>query len=79
MEVELSEMWWTVLGSAAAALGAAILLANSPWGSVSQQPYELSLLEKASLKRLDGSEAVVEGRELWHEKGAVIMVVRRPG
>ena len=32
MEVELSEMWWTVLGSAAAALGAAILLANSPWG-----------------------------------------------
>ena len=47
--------------------------------SVSQQPYELSLLEKASLKRLDGSEAVVEGRELWQEKGAVIMVVRRPG
>ena len=47
--------------------------------SVSQQPYELSLLEKASLKRLDGSGAVVEGRELWHEKGAVIMVVRRPG
>ena len=47
--------------------------------SVSQQPYELSLLEKASLKRLDDSGAVVEGRELWYEKGAVIMVVRRPG
>lgn len=44
-----------------------------------QLPYDLSLLEKAVLLRLDGSGGKVRGRELWQRHGAVIMVVRRPG
>ena len=42
-------------------------------------PYDLSLLEKAVLTKLDGSGETVRGKELWQSHGAVIMVVRRPG
>ena len=49
------------------------------WCRPKQLPYDLSLLEKTVLVRLDGTGGKVRGRELWHGRGAVIMVVRRPG
>ena len=70
---------WTLVGTAAAALGAAILIANSPWALPRRPPYQLKLLENAVLRYLDGSNRVVSGRDLWKEKGAVIMAVRRVG
>lgn len=36
-------------------------------------------LAGAPLKRLDESEALLSGADLWRENGAVIMAVRRPG
>ena len=67
------------MGTAAAALGAAILIANSPWAVPKRPPYQLKLLENAVLTYLDGSQRVVKGKDLWKEKGAVIMAVRRVG
>jgi len=71
--------WRTVVGTAAAALGAAILVANSPWMIPKRRPYNLTVLGNAMLKRLDGTPGVVAGKDLWHQHGAVVMVVRRPG
>ena len=42
-------------------------------------PFPLPELGNAVLMTLDGSGRKVEGRELWRERGAVIMMVRRPG
>lgn len=72
-------MWLTVLGTAATALGAAVLVANSSWLLPTPEPYDLSKLEACKLKKLDGSGEVVRGIDLWKENGAVIVVVRRPG
>ncbi len=47
--------------------------------SPSRKPYDLSKLGFTELVRLDDSKSVVKASELWREKGAVIMVVRRPG
>ena len=52
-----------------------VCLSSSP----QRAPYDLSKLEAAPLKRLDGSEQVVKAGELWKERGAVVMAVRRPG
>ena len=70
---------WMLVGTAAAALGAAILIANSPWAVPKRPPYQLKLLENAVLTYLDGSNRVVTGKDLWRKKGAVIMAVRRVG
>lgn len=72
-------MWLTVLGTAATALGAAVLVANTSLMLPQQSPYDLSKLAVAKLKRLDGSGEVLKGGDLWAKTGAVVMVVRRPG
>jgi hypothetical protein len=71
--------WRSVLGTAAAALGTAILVANSPWAVPKRVPFSYSTLRSAVLTALDGSGREVVGEDLWRERGAVIMVVRRPG
>ncbi|CAI8037308.1 Peroxiredoxin-like 2A [Geodia barretti] len=71
--------WQSVLGTAAAALGAAILVANSPLAVPKREPFSLAGLRGAVLTALDGSGREVKAEELWRERGAVIMVVRRPG
>lgn len=76
---DMPGFWLSVLGTAAATLGAAIAYANSPWMLSNRASYDLDKLAAASLKRLDGSEQVVKAGELWRERGAVIMAVRRPG
>ncbi len=67
------------LATAASALGAALLFANSPLFMPKRQPFVLKRLEQALLKRLDGSNQIVRAGDLWKDNGAVIMAVRRPG
>lgn len=67
------------LGSAAAAIGAAFLLANTSWGVPKRRPFTLARLEGAVLRRLDGTNREVKASELWRENGAVILAVRRVG
>lgn len=67
------------MGTAAAALGAAVLFVNSPWVLPKRPPYQLKLLEDAALTYMNGSNRLVKGKDLWKERGAVIMAVRRVG
>ncbi len=67
------------LATTAATIGAAVLFANSSLILPKRTPFILQRLEKAVLKKLDGSGTLVEARNLWKDNGAVIMVVRRPG
>lgn len=67
------------LYGAAAAIGAAILFANSPLALPKRTPFKLSRLKTASLTYMDGSSRTVAAQDLWRERGAVIMVVRRAG
>ena len=67
------------LATAAATLGAAVLYVNSPLMLPRRTPFVLKRLERAVLKKLDGSGTLVEAKNLWKDNGAVIMVVRRPG
>lgn len=68
-----------VLKTAAVTIGAAIVLANSPWYSPRQHPYDFSKLQFAVLKKLDNTGQLIKAAELWREHGAVINVVRRVG
>ena len=81
--VVLFAMVWTwskvIFTTAAATVGAAILIANSPFAVPKRSPFNLKQLEQGFLKYLDGSGRMVHGKDLWNNNGAVIMVVRRPG
>ena len=68
-----------ILTTAVGALTAAVLAANMRWFSGSNPRYDFELLKKARLLRLDGSNEQISGQDLWKDKGAVIMAVRRPG
>ena len=68
-----------LLTTAVGALTTAVLVANIPWFSSHTPRFDLEELGKAKLVRLDGNNKQVNARELWHEKGAVIMIVRRTG
>ena len=68
-----------ILTTAVGALTTAVIVANMPWFSGRTPKFDLEKLSKAKLLKLDGSNKQVNGRELWQEKGAVIMIVRRPG
>ena len=59
--------------------GAAVLLANSPLVVPRLPPFNYKSLSEASLMYLDGSRRMVTARELWRERGAVIVAVRRSG
>jgi hypothetical protein len=81
--VEEMAIFWTwpkiFFGAAATALGAAIIIANSPLILPKRVPYKLKLLEDAHLMYLDGTNRAVRGKDLWNKTGAVVMVVRRAG
>ena len=68
-----------VLTTAVGALTTAVIVANMPWFSGRSPKFDLTELRKARLVKLDGSSKEVSGRELWEARGAVIMIVRRPG
>ena len=68
-----------VLTSAVGALTTAVIIANMPWFSGRYPKFDLAELRKAKLIKLDGSSKEIRGRDLWQERGAVIMIVRRPG
>ena len=68
-----------ILTTAVGALTTAVIVANMPWFSGRTPKFDLEKLSKAKLLKLDGSNKQVNGRELWQQKGAVIMIVRRPG
>lgn len=72
-------LWAWSLGAAAAAIGAVILVANSPLLLLKRPPFNLRQLEQAWLKYMDGSDRIIRAKDLWSDRGAVIMVVRRPG
>lgn len=76
-------VWWTwgkiCLATAAAAVGAAVVISNTSLVVPKRSPFVLQQLEQAVLKRLDGTGRTVKAKELWKDNGAVIMVVRRPG
>ena len=67
------------LYGAAAAIGATILFANSPLALPKRVPFKLSQLETAALTYMDGSSRSIAARELWKDRGAVLLVVRRAG
>lgn len=68
-----------ILSTAVGALTTAVIVANMPWFSGRSPRFNVEELMKAKLIKLDGSNRQIHGRELWQEKGAVIMVVRRAG
>ena len=75
-----------IAGSAAVAMGAAVLLANSPWLTPQPPPYDLKKIGEARLEKLPQNTAsrssgasVVKAESLWQERGAVVLVVRRAG
>ena len=72
-------LWTWSLGAAAAAIGAVILVANSPFILLRRPSFKLHQLEQAWLKYMDGSNRIIPAKDLWSDRGAVIMVVRRPG
>ena len=47
--------------------------------SPNREPFSLEELQGAVLRSLDGSGREVRAGDLWRERGAVIVVVRRPG
>ena len=67
------------LYGAAAAIGATLLFANSPLSLPKRVPFNLSQLETAALTYMDGSSRAITARELWKDRGAVLLVVRRAG
>lgn len=73
---------WASVGAvgAAAVAGAAVLLnlPTNPWVAKPQKAT-LEYLEQAKLATLDGSQRSFDASDLWRERGAVIMAVRRPG
>lgn len=71
--------WQWVIGAAATALGAVLLVANSPLTLMKRVPFTIGQLEKASLMYLDNSNRLISAKELWKDNGAVIMIVRRSG
>lgn len=68
-----------ILTTAVGALTTAVIVANMPWFSGRKPKFDLEALANAELVKLDGSNEQVNGRELWQGRGAVIMIVRRPG
>jgi len=75
--MDLSIAWW-LKGLAGLAVGAAILC-NLParlW--LPAEKATLKYLSETLLQTVDGSRSF-KASELWQQKGAVIMAVRRPG
>ena len=68
-----------VLTTAIGALTTAVVVANMAWFSGRSPKFDVAELRKAKLVKLDGNSKEVYGQELWQERGAVIMIVRRPG
>lgn len=67
-------------GTTAAAIGAALLIANSPLALPKRAPFRLSQLENAVLSYINREATpTVKAGDLWKKKGAVLLVVRRAG
>lgn len=72
-------MWTLSLGALGAAV-TGIILANTDLFLSKPEEAALNFLEKIELKTLgEASQRTFKAEELWKKKGAVIMVVRRPG
>ena len=71
-------LWTWILGPAAAAIGAVILVANSPLILLRRSLFKLYRLEQAWLKYMDGSDRIIPAKDFWSDQGAVIMVVQGP-
>ena len=70
-------MAW-ILGAGGVVVAAGLWWANSNfWPDLPKT--ELSYLSTIKLKSLDGTDKALLARDLWKDKGAVIMVVRRAG
>lgn len=72
-------MQYLLLGAAGAAAGAAILCNLSAWLIPKAQLATLDYLARAKLQTLDSAKRNFSASELWKDRGAVIMAVRRPG
>ncbi len=59
-------------------LTAGLGIANYSWYKNVNAP-PLSHFINAKLRALDGSNRHLLGSDIWKERGAVIMIVRRPG
>lgn len=72
-------MQWLLLGAAGAAAGAVLMCNMSAWLIPAPQLATMEYLARAKLQTLDGSKRNFSASELWKDRGAVIMAVRRPG
>lgn len=71
------ELW---LKGVAGAVAGIVILGNLPtklW--MPQGRAALSYLAGGTLKSLDGSGRTLKASDLWKDKGAVVLAVRRPG
>ena len=71
-------MTWLITAGAAIAV-AGVAFVNSGFFNEQIEKASLSYLSGIQLKALDGSGGMVKSSDLWQKRGAVIMVVRRPG
>ena len=71
-------MTWLITAGAAIAV-AGVAFVNSGFFNEQIEKASLSYLSGIQLKALDGSGGMVKSSDLWQKRGAVIMVVCRPG
>lgn len=73
------EIGFWLKGVAGIAVGAAIFV-NLPtrlW--LTMEKATLAYLAETSLQTIDEANATIKASQLWEKKGAVVMVIRRPG
>ncbi|XP_006163798.1 peroxiredoxin-like 2A isoform X2 [Tupaia chinensis] len=70
---------WSVGAGALGAAAVALFLANTDMFLSKPQRASLDYLEDIDLKTLGKEPRTFKAKELWGERGAVIMAVRRPG
>ena len=75
--IKVRRMAW-LLGGAGVLIAAGVGIANYNWyKNVTVPP--LSYFAGAKLQALDGSSTTLLGSDIWNDKPAVVMIVRRPG
>lgn len=72
-------MQYLLLGAAGAAAGAVIFCNLSAWLVPRAQLATLDYLARAKLQTINSAKTNFSAGELWKDRGAVIMAVRRPG
>jgi len=78
--VSMSSVLWGGGGAVAAAAAAFIAYCNLPpsW-LLPAEKATLDWLSPAPLEQLGSVSRVIRGEDMWRERGAVIMAIRRPG